>query len=155
MSGTKRSVRSVWYVSYLIVLLIPSVAALLIYHFASDALHQQIRETNRAFLQLLEENMESSIEYTDRMANMLVISPEFSAVRNFGAELSAGQRYQLYRFVNNNLRTGLSDQFIHQQFICLRNSRMVLTRAVYQEAERPRASSWRIGPSPTRRIGIS
>ncbi|HML47992.1 MAG TPA: hypothetical protein PKE04_14720, partial [Clostridia bacterium] len=136
MSGTKRSVRSVWYVSYLVVLLIPSIAALLIYYFASDALHQQIRETNRAFLQLLEENMESSVEYADRMANMLVVSPEFTAVRNFGTDLSASNRYQLYRFITNNLRAGLSDQFIHQQFIYLHNSRMVLTQAVYQEAEK-------------------
>lgn len=132
----KRSVRSAWYISYLLVLLVPLIAALVIYSFAADALNRQIRESNLVHLQLLEQRMESSVEHSNRLFNSLVLSQEFTAVRSIGPELTPATRYQIYRFIQYNFRQMQTDQFIAGQFLHLNRSNLVLTYNVYQDARR-------------------
>ncbi len=132
----KRSVRTVWFISYLAVLLIPAVASLLIYFVAIDALNRQTQETNRTNLQLLEQQMESSVEYTNRIADTLLLNRNFAAVRNLGPDFTAATRFQVYSFVESNMKQFVATRFISGQFLYLRNSNLILTNNAYQDAAR-------------------
>lgn len=144
----RKPIRVGWFISFFVILLISMIPAALIYQLSIDAIEEQVMETNRAHQKLLEQTLEGVLEDAAQAADNLTVNSEFAFIRSISSPMTAEQRYRLYKFGKDTLRyMMLSDTFITQRYVYLKNSDMLLG-GTYQRLGQAYNSEW-LGTSLT------
>ncbi len=130
------SIRKRWYVSFLAVLLVPVLAAGMIFFLSDDAITRQTEETNRARLELLVQNMENTIGGVDRITEALFTNPDFALLRYIQSDMAAADRYKLYHYSHSLLRSVAPDPLLLKRAIYLRKSERILDGDAYTTVDR-------------------
>lgn len=113
------------------------LSAFMIFNFSLNEVEQLTSETNRAYLQLMVQAMESAVEGTNQIMDSLMVNSDFAFISRIGETKSTAQRYQLLEFSRNVLRHLVpSDPFILRKYVYLENSRLLLDGYTYQSLER-------------------
>lgn len=116
---------------------LPMLSAFMIFNFSLNEVEQLTSETNRAYLQLMVQAMESAVEGTNQIMDSLMVNSDFAFISRIGETKSTAQRYQLLEFSRNVLRHLVpSDPFILRKYVYLENSRLLLDGYTYQSLER-------------------
>lgn len=136
----RKQIKVRWFISFFIILLISLVPATLIYRFSTDAIEKQAVETNRAHQKLLEQTLEGVVKDVDRIADNLTVNSEFTFVRNISSEMTAEERWRLYKFGKDTFRYMLlNDTFVTRRYVYLKNSDILVGNA-YQRLNQAYAS---------------
>jgi len=113
----KRSVIFAWLMSYVIILIIPILFAILIYIQASQLLEHEINQSNSFLLKRVQQYMDSLLVDIECLNYEIMFNPNLQALRQHKGPLGDTQQYAVYQTVSDFRLYKISNNSIDQFFI--------------------------------------
>ena len=97
----EKSVTYVWFISYVIILIIPLVAHIVMYSGYNDVLKNEIEQTNAAIVTNKLKLVDDVIKNAESIAFDNAVKPELVEFSEYSSPLSAQNYYNIYKFIDS------------------------------------------------------
>lgn len=134
MRFRKNSIAFTWLISYLIILLIPLIANVLIFNRTQTLLSEEINRANSGVLQDIRRSMDTLLVDVKALTSEIILHPRLSSLLIQGREPSAIDNHELYSLrkdfaVYHNSKTTISSFYVY-----LKNADLVVSPTLIEKS---------------------
>lgn len=129
----KRSIVFTWLFSYILMLAVPVLIALVTYNRSNDIIEKEIMRSNEFHLNRVKQHMDSSLKDIDRINMEMALNGRIQDILNAGASMDDVMHYTVYQIMNDLKMYNLVQGSYNNFYIYLNSADMVITPlAIYE-----------------------
>ena len=123
---TKSKVYFRMFLSYLCILAIPMILAMLLYYYTFQIIHSQAVQMNGNLLVMVKGEMDQEINNLQKAASRLALDSRVRMVSNVRGDFTADNQMDLYYIYDACQAANLSENFIEDVFVVFNNTQKVV-----------------------------